>query len=116
VIADPFGVLRISPTLELAPIKRAYFDALKDRPPHGDPARFRELRSAYEALTNERSRVVHWLAAIDLERETASFDERFGARLRSVERELEREQTTARAASLFIERIRRTPASEAVPR
>ncbi len=47
---DLFEALHISPTLDAAQVKRAYFAILKTHPPHKDPEGFRRIRAAYEAL------------------------------------------------------------------
>lgn len=46
-----FAALGIAPTLDLALVKRAYFERLKTCPPHLDPAGFSALRTAYEPLS-----------------------------------------------------------------
>jgi len=48
---DPFEALGITPTLDLAQVKRAYFALLQKHAPHADPEGFRRIRAAYEALT-----------------------------------------------------------------
>jgi curved DNA-binding protein CbpA len=61
--ADPFGVLGLAPTMDLAPIKRAYFTALRAHPPHSDPEGFARIRKAYEALQATADRATQVLAA-----------------------------------------------------
>lgn len=47
---DPFAVLAMTPSLDVAAIKRAYFAALQRCPPHRDPSGFQTIRAAYERL------------------------------------------------------------------
>jgi hypothetical protein len=47
---DLFEALEITPTLDVAQVKRAYFALLQRHPPHTDPEGFRRIRAAYEAL------------------------------------------------------------------
>ena len=68
--ADPFAVLGIAPTLDAAIVKRAYFEELKRHPPHVDPAAFRRVRDAYEALSGaDRLHAAYGAAPLDVERE-----------------------------------------------
>ncbi|HKY40642.1 MAG TPA: hypothetical protein VJN18_32125 [Polyangiaceae bacterium] len=46
----PFAALGIEPTLELARVKRAYFEAVARTPPYRDAAAFARVRTAYEQL------------------------------------------------------------------
>lgn len=63
MIVDPFAVLGITPTLEGARVKRAYFARLAQHPPHADPEGFRRLRGAYEALQQSGGLVAAFFAA-----------------------------------------------------
>ena len=60
---DPFAELRLTPTLDLAAIKRAYFAALKRSPPHADPEGFKRVRTAYEDLLEPTRRTMHVMSA-----------------------------------------------------
>ena len=74
---SPFGVLGIAPTLDPAAIKRAYFTALTQHPPHSDPEGFKRIRVAYEALGSRGEAASHILrSAIDVEAELALLRER----------------------------------------
>jgi hypothetical protein len=60
---DPFAELHLTPTLDLAAIKRAYFAALKRSPPHADPEGFKRIRAAYEDLLEPTRRTTHVMSA-----------------------------------------------------
>lgn len=82
VDASPFGVLGIVPTLDPVAIKRAYFTALTQHPPHSDPEGFKRIRVAYEALRSRGEAAAHVLrSAIDVEAELAPLRERHDAAL-----------------------------------
>lgn len=79
---DPFSILGIAPTLDLAAVKRAYFAALTKHPPHSDPAGFKRIRVAYEALGSRGEAASHLLrSAIDVEAELGLLRERHDAAL-----------------------------------
>ncbi len=63
MMVDPFGVLGVAPTMDLAAIKRAYFAALRTHPPHSDPEGFARVRAAYEALQPPAGRAAMVLSA-----------------------------------------------------
>jgi hypothetical protein len=64
---SPFDVLGIAPTFDLGTVKRAYFAALAQHPPHADPDGFRRLRAAYEPLSStEGLRTAFMLAPPDI--------------------------------------------------
>src|SRR6185503_20684653 len=60
---EPFALLGMAPTLDLAAVKRAYFDALARHPPHVDSAGFQQVRGAYEALTRPGGLAAAYLAS-----------------------------------------------------
>jgi hypothetical protein len=105
---DPFFVLGLSPTLDPATIKRAYFHALSRTPPHADPQGFRRLRAAYETLSDPRALPLAWLRSpVDTEAELARWQERFGARVEAASAESRRARREARAVERLIERVTR---------
>jgi curved DNA-binding protein CbpA len=103
---DPFAVLKIAPTRDLATIKRAYFAELANNPPHAAPEAFRRLRAAYETLSDPCTALLAFLRApIDTDAELAQFAQEWGARLERASR-LAREQRLAkRATQSFVDRI-----------
>lgn len=79
---SPFAILRIAPTLDLAAIKRAYFTALAEHPPHSDPDGFKRIRAAYEALGSRGEAASYILrSAIDIDAELAILRDRHDAAL-----------------------------------
>lgn len=56
-LRDPYAVLGLERQADSEAIKRAYFQLVREYPPERDPARFQEIRAAYEAVrTPERRR------------------------------------------------------------
>lgn len=100
---DPFAVLGIAPTLEVATVKRAYFAALARHPPHRDREGFQRLRAAYEALMAPAGLAAAYAAIPpDLVTELARYRARFDAALaRAATRPSEVEGNAARAARLL---------------
>ena len=79
---SPFAVLGLAPTLDAGAIKRAWFTALQKHPPHTDPAGFRRIRDAYEALSApDRLDVAYASAPVDIDAELARLGARFDAGL-----------------------------------
>jgi hypothetical protein len=105
---DPFVVLGLQPTLDVAPIKQAYFAALSRHPPHRDPLGFQRLRAAYEQLMEPSGLAAAYLASPpDLAAELARYRARFDAALvLAAATPREAESDTARA-SQFIEQVSR---------
>jgi curved DNA-binding protein CbpA len=56
-MADPFTVLGVADDADDAQIRRRYLALVREFPPDRAPARFQELRTAYDALSNERKRL-----------------------------------------------------------
>ena len=54
---DPFSVLGVDEDAGDAEIRHRYLALVRDFPPDRAPDRFREYRSAYEALSDERKRL-----------------------------------------------------------
>lgn len=54
---DPFTVLGVDEAAGDAEIRHRYLALVRDFPPDHAPARFREYRAAYEALSDERKRL-----------------------------------------------------------
>jgi hypothetical protein len=97
---DPFSVLGIAPTLEVAAVKRAYFAALARHPPHRDREGFQRLRAAYEALMAPEGLAAAYAASPpDLVTELARYRARFDALLtQAAARPREVEGSATRAA------------------
>ena len=56
-MSDPFTVLGVADDADNAEIRRRYLALVRAFPPDRAPERFQELRSAYEALGDERKRL-----------------------------------------------------------
>lgn len=54
---DPFTTLGVDETAGDAEIRRRYLALVREFPPDRAPARFQEIRAAYEALGDERKRL-----------------------------------------------------------
>jgi curved DNA-binding protein CbpA len=54
---DPFTVLGVADDAGDGEIRRRYLALVRDFPPDRAPERFQELRTAYEALSDERRRL-----------------------------------------------------------
>lgn len=54
---DPFTVFGVHEDASDAEIRRRYLALVRDYPPDRAPERFREYRTAYEALSDERKRL-----------------------------------------------------------
>ncbi|SRR6266542_4572242 len=75
---DPFVVLGISPTVDAAQIKRAYFAAITRHSPHRDPDAFQKVRTAYERLRTPSGLAAAFVEApVSLEQSLAPYRERF---------------------------------------
>ncbi|HEX2572604.1 MAG TPA: J domain-containing protein [Polyangia bacterium] len=105
---DPFAVLGIAPTLDMAQVKRAYFAALARHPPHRDGEGFRRLRAAYEALMAPEGLAAAYAASPpDLLAELARYRARLDEALtKAATRPSAAEDNATRAARL-IEQISR---------
>jgi len=53
---NPYAVLGVSRQATDAEIRQAYFARVRQNPPEKDPAKFKQIRAAYEALKNEAER------------------------------------------------------------
>ena len=53
---DPYSLLGLERTATEAEIKKAYFAQVRAYPPERDPARFKQIRAAYEALRDSEIR------------------------------------------------------------
>lgn len=60
---DPFAILGLAPTLDVAAVRRAYFTALARHPPHQDAEGFQRVRGAYEALSSPGGLAAAYLAS-----------------------------------------------------
>ncbi|MFH0903048.1 MAG: hypothetical protein V2A73_20660 [Pseudomonadota bacterium] len=104
----PFAVLQIEPTMDMAVVKRAYFAALALHPPHSDPAGFRRLRAAYEALTATGGLAAAYLSSpVNVVDELERRQERFAAVM--VEAMAARRETESRARTIecFVDMLSR---------
>jgi hypothetical protein len=65
-ITEPFReareILGVGVDCDAAAIKRAWRKAAAESPPDRDPERFRQVRQAYELLTDPMDRAVHMLS------------------------------------------------------
>jgi curved DNA-binding protein CbpA len=113
---EPFGVLGLSPTLDGAEVKRAYFAALQRHPPHLDPAGFQRVRQAYEALrTADALARAFAVAPLDVPSELARWTARFGAALEAARSAPPAPQPAdPRELERVIARLSRLPLAEAV--
>jgi len=57
LMRDPFTVLGVDEDADDAEIRRCYLALVRDHPPDREPERFREIRAAYEALSDVRKRL-----------------------------------------------------------
>lgn len=53
---DPFDVLGVTPDVDDAGLKRAYFAKVREHPPEKDPEGFQRVRAAFEALRDAEHR------------------------------------------------------------
>lgn len=112
---DAFAVLGVAPTLDPAEIKRAYFRALAEHPPHKDPQGFRRLRDAYEALQKPGALTAAYQSApLNIPVVLAPYEARYGERLAALRQELEQRVGVAQQAELFGRAVQRLTYEEAV--
>lgn len=55
---DPYLVLQIGRRATDAEVKRAYFQLVRQFPPEREPAKFQQIRAAYERLRTPESRAL----------------------------------------------------------
>jgi curved DNA-binding protein CbpA len=53
---DPYAMLGVERTGDEAAIKRAYFRLVREYPPEREPAKFQEIRAAYEQVRDADAR------------------------------------------------------------
>ena len=112
---SPFSILGIAPTLDLAAIKRAYFTALTKHPPHSDPAGFKRIRVAYEALGSRGEAASHLLrSAIEVEAELVLLRERHDAALARARQASAANVTNAARVARLTEGLARLSLEEAL--
>ena len=105
---DPFAVLGIAPTLEIAAVKRAYFAALARHPPHRDREGFQRLRAAYERLMAPEGLAAAYAASPpDLVGELARYRARFDAAVAQAAAPSRDVEGSAARAVRFIEQVSR---------
>jgi len=64
--SDPYRILGVSPTAGQEEIRAAYLALLRAHPPEKEPAKFKEIRDAYNRLKDEAARVRTALLHMDL--------------------------------------------------
>jgi hypothetical protein len=112
---EPFAVLGLAPTLDMAIVKRAYFDALARHPPHQDPAGFQQVRGAYEALTRPGALAAAYLSSsVDVRRLAEEARERFDAALKKASEAAQAAQARETAVAQFVDRCSRMRWAEAL--
>ena len=100
---DPYAVLEIAPTREVSLIKRAYFAALTRHSPQTDPDGFRQVRDAYELLSNPATRAAAFSASpLDVALLARDYGLRFDARIDEHARLATAQQSTGAAEQQFI--------------
>ena len=105
-MTDPFEVLGLAPTRDLGAVKRAYFTKLPNHPPETDATGFRQLRQAYEQLSNPRVLAAAFATSpVDLGAVHRDFADRFDARIERHGRELSQRQLGAVAVQRFVEQF-----------
>lgn len=56
-MAEPFAVLGLPPDSDDETIRRRYLELVREHPPEHSPARFAEIRQAYESLKDMNTRL-----------------------------------------------------------
>lgn len=114
---NPFLVLQISPTLDLAVVKRAYYTQLAKHPPHKDPEGFRRLRAAHDRLLQPHAMAAEYLACpLDIEGELRDYAARFDDAIAAVKSAQARERDSQIKMRRFDEVLSRTKLSELLAR
>lgn len=54
--SDPYAVLGLERSADEAAIKRAYFRLVREYPPEREPAKFQEIRAAYDRVKTAEAR------------------------------------------------------------
>jgi hypothetical protein len=112
---NPFALLGMPPTLDGAAIKRAYFVALVKHPPHSDPAGFKQIRSAYEALCPRGQAASHVLrCAVDVAAELARHRARHDASLARADQARTAAAAQSGRVPRFVEGIARLDLNQAL--
>lgn len=105
---DPYAILGTTPTLDPRIIKRAYFAAVRQAPPHADPAAFQRVRAAYELLSDASlCAAAYFRAPVASADRLARWSERWQSKLDAVCATQRAEQLEARAVAMLIERCTR---------
>ena len=106
---NPFARLGIAPTVDRVSIKRAYFDAVAQNPPHRDPEAFAQIRAAYEALMRRGGpEAAALLMPLEPRRDAAPFRERYAARIEEARQRLHLQSIAETAAASFVDLARRS--------
>jgi curved DNA-binding protein CbpA len=56
-VSDPLHVLQLPPTANEQQIRQRYLQLVREFPPDAAPEKFAEIRAAYEALSDPRTRL-----------------------------------------------------------
>lgn len=114
---DAFAVLGQVPTLNMGLVKKAYFAALAQHPPHQDPAGFRRIRDAYEQLTRPNGLAAAYLASPpDLQAELARYEEQLADALALVTRQRRDHQAKTATGERFAAVVSRLGWAEVIRR
>ncbi len=114
---EPFQVLGIAATLNVAEVKRAYFAELRKHPPHADPEAFRRLRMAYEELTAPGGLPLAFIAVpVDVASELATWRKRWEAPMREAAERVRRDGERSLAVGRFVHVVSRLALAEVADR
>lgn len=103
---NPYAVLELAPTRDIAVVKRAYFATLTKHPPQTDPEGFRRVRDAYELLLNPAALAAAFSSApLDIAAIERDLALRFDARIEHSVHSMAAQQSAGVAVQQFIERF-----------
>jgi curved DNA-binding protein CbpA len=81
-MSDPYEVLGLPRTADEGETRRRYLELVRQFPPDRDPARFAEIRAAYDELRDPVRRLENQLFQVDSGETIAAIDADLRARLR----------------------------------
>jgi curved DNA-binding protein CbpA len=81
-MSDPYEVLELPRTADEGETRRRYLELVRQFPPDRDPARFAEIRAAYDELRDPVRRLENQLFQVDSGETIAAIDADLRARLR----------------------------------
>ena len=64
-MSDPYKVLNLAPNADEAAIRQRYLDLVRQHPPDQSPARFAEIRAAYDDLRHPVNRLERQIFGIE---------------------------------------------------